>query len=207
MVTKNQGHRVTRLQRGAALVEFAITFMVFLIVVLGIIEFALVIYDASRLADATREATRYAIVNNPSCNIYGRLNGYNNTQCSSSDGDIRLTCPNDSGTELVIQDCDDPAAPECMMVALMDRMMLRTEYSILADDQGQIRISYTCANTGDPQLPNSVPVVTVAAENIQHPMLFTSIFGFYSDDGNSIGPSITLPSFQTSRTGEDMFNR
>lgn len=207
MVTKAGAYKDTSHQLGAALVEFTVTFMVFLILILGIIEFALVVYDASRLAEATRAAARYAIVNTPACNIYGQPDAYNNAGCISDDSDVTLSCPGDPGTILTIVDCDHPATtPECKMVELMDQMMLRSNNSILADSVGQVRISYACAGTGDPQLPHYVPVVTVAAENILHPMMFASIFGFYSPGSNGIGRTITLPNFSTTRTGEDMYS-
>jgi hypothetical protein len=210
LATNYQSRYATSKQRGAALVEFTITFMVFLIVILGIIEFALVIYDASRLAEATRAAARYAIVNTPACNIYGKASGSFDSGCISADGDIALACganPNDSVT-LSISDCGgSTTTPEgCMMVRVMDQMMLRLDNSIVADGAGEVSITYSCSGTGDPQLPNYVPVVTVAAENIQHPMMFTSIFGFYSPGGSGLGSSITLPRFETTRTGEDMYS-
>lgn len=196
-------------QSGAALVEFTMTFMVFLILILAIIEFSLVVYDASRLAEATRAATRFAIVNTPSCNILGKrdengiLLANASPRCPATS---QLACTGDT-VEVVVNDCEVPATtPECKMVALMDQMMLRSNNSILADSAGQVRIIYACSSVGDPDF-SVVPVVTVAAENIQHPMMFSSIFGFYTPGGSGIGKTITLPKFETTRTGEDMFNR
>ncbi|MCW8917684.1 MAG: pilus assembly protein [Gammaproteobacteria bacterium] len=195
-------------QQGAALVEFTLTFMVFLILILAIIEFSLVVYDASRLAEATRAATRLAIVSTPSCNILGKKdeNGILLPNASTRCPDpSQLACTGDT-VELVVSNCEDPATtPECKMVALMDQMMLRGNNSILADSVGQVRITYACSSVGDPAA-SVVPMVTVAAENIQHPMMFASIFGFYSPGGSGIGRTITLPRFETTRTGEDMYS-
>jgi len=172
--------------------------MVFFVLILAIIEFSLVVYDASRLAEATRAAARYAIVNDPACDIFGKGTGV-----TCPDGP--LTCPGDD-ISLSIQDCDAASTdPECKMVQLMDQMMLRSsDYSVLSGD-GQVKITYACSPTGDPALPNFVPVVTVEAIDVRHPMMFSSILGFYSTDGNSFGSSITLPSFSTSRTGAAMY--
>lgn len=52
-------------QRGAATVESAIIIVVFLMLVMGIIEFALLIFNASSLVEATRAGARYLIVNDP----------------------------------------------------------------------------------------------------------------------------------------------
>lgn len=52
-------------QRGVATVETAIIIVVFLMLVMGIIEFALLIFNASSLVEATRSGSRYLIVNEP----------------------------------------------------------------------------------------------------------------------------------------------
>lgn len=52
-------------QQGAATVESAIIIVVFLMLVMGIIEFALLIFNASSLVEATRAGARYLIVNDP----------------------------------------------------------------------------------------------------------------------------------------------
>lgn len=185
-------------QRGTALVEFSIVFMVFFILILAIIEFSLVIYDASRLAEATRAAARYAIVSNPACDVFDKKTG---ETCDPGP----LTCPGDS-VSLSIEDCDtEPTAPKCKMVKLMDQMMLRSEENSILTGGGTVSITYSCSDVGDPGLPGFVPIITVAAENIPHPMMFSSILGFYSPDSNNFGSSITLPRFETSRTGEDMY--
>jgi hypothetical protein len=211
LATKLKANVGAQPQQGAALVEFTMTFMVFLILILGIIEFSLVVYDASRLAEATRAATRFAIVNNPSCNIFGKESDDSDAGCTPENHplDCSLVDPLDSDTidsvTIEISSCPSTATPRgCQMVALMDQMMLRSNNSILADGIGRVRITYACSGVGDPQL-FTAPVVTVAAENIQHPMMFAAIFGFYSPGGSGIGRTITLPKFETSRTAEDMY--
>ena len=51
-----------RRRRGAALVEFAVVLPVFMMVVLGIVEFGRAMMCAQLVTNATREATRLAIV-------------------------------------------------------------------------------------------------------------------------------------------------
>jgi len=51
--------------RGAAMVEMAIVISLFLVMVLGIIEFAMAFFDWSRTVEATRAGARYAIVHSP----------------------------------------------------------------------------------------------------------------------------------------------
>lgn len=209
MANKRRGNIDTQAQCGAALVEFTMTFMVFLIVILGIIEFSLVVYDASRLAEATRAAARFAIVNEPACDIFGKGTPQN-AACSPNPSVMTCRPPIPSGAvtsvSLKVDDCAlNSDATECRMVRLMDQMMLRShENSVLSGD-GAIIITYRCSDIGDPGLPGFVPMVTVEAENVLHPMMFASIFGFYSPGGSGIGRTITLPKFETTRSGEDMY--
>jgi hypothetical protein len=189
-------------------VEFAIVFMVFMILVLGIIEFSLVIFNASRLNEATRTGARFAIVNNPACNIFARAGAPQESGCPSN-STLDCTVNPIVSVTLNSSSCTFPApvsSPGCRMVEVMDQIMLRdsTTNSVLSGN-GKVSITYTCSQTGDPEIPRVVPVVTVSAEDIEHPMMFSSIFGFYSPDGEQIGPTITLPNFTTSRTGEDMY--
>jgi hypothetical protein len=88
----------------------------------------------------------------------------------------------------------------------MDQMMLRSDENSVLSGSGTVLITYRCSGVGDPAIPGFVPLVTVAAENVQHPMMFASIFGFYTPDGSGIGSSIVLPRFETTRTGEDMYS-
>ncbi|MCW8839395.1 MAG: pilus assembly protein [Gammaproteobacteria bacterium] len=57
--------RTMRRQQGAATVESAIILIIFLVLIMGIIEFALLIFNASSLVEATRAGARHLIVNEP----------------------------------------------------------------------------------------------------------------------------------------------
>ena len=187
-------HKPMKTQHGAALVEFAITFLIYLMLIFAIIEFALVIFNATRLSEGTRVGARYAIVNNPACDIFDKGSG---VACPGGP----LVCP-DGNVEVTVDSCAIPASsPECQMVEEMDRLMLRyssdaasyANRTILAGP-GKVVIAYSCSGVGDSLLPTSVPLITISAEDIQHNMML-------------FGTTITLPSFSTSRTGEDLFNR
>jgi Flp pilus assembly protein TadG len=49
-------------QRGASVVEFAIVLPVMLLVIFGVVEFSLVMYDKAVVTNASREAARYGVV-------------------------------------------------------------------------------------------------------------------------------------------------
>ena len=52
----------TRGQRGAAMIEFALVLPVLLIVLLGTVEFSLLLYDKAMITNASREGARLGIV-------------------------------------------------------------------------------------------------------------------------------------------------
>ena len=191
-----------RSQGGAAMVEFAITFLIYLLLIFAIIEFALVIFNATRLAEGTRVGARYAIVNDPACDILNRGSG---PACTNAvEGHSRGYC--DGMVGVVIDSCEIPAtSPECMMVEEMDRLMMRysgdaaayENRSILAGE-GQVYICYELSGVGDPDGPYDVYNVTIAPDNIQHYILFLGMIG--------VDSTINLPSFATTRTAEDLYS-
>jgi Flp pilus assembly protein TadG len=56
------GRRSLRSERGQDLVEFALVFPILILLILGIIEFAILILDYNTVSNAAREGARYAIV-------------------------------------------------------------------------------------------------------------------------------------------------
>jgi len=56
------GYRLRRSQRGAALVEFALILPCLLLLLFGIIEFSIALYDKAVITNASREAARAGIV-------------------------------------------------------------------------------------------------------------------------------------------------
>lgn len=52
----------SRVRRGVAAVEFALVLPIFLLVVFGLIEFSLILYDKAVITNASREAARAGVV-------------------------------------------------------------------------------------------------------------------------------------------------
>jgi Flp pilus assembly protein TadG len=71
---------------GSGLVEFAIVFLMFMAMILGIIDFGRALYTYHFLSNVTREATRWAAVNGLTCNSDGSCDGlgYMNTNPASA---------------------------------------------------------------------------------------------------------------------------
>lgn len=85
--------RRTRGEAGAALVETALSMLVMLIFVFGVIEASMAVYSFHYLSNAAHEATRYAVVRGgswtSSCDGSGQAgSGYGSSQCTASQQDI-----------------------------------------------------------------------------------------------------------------------
>lgn len=175
--------------------EFAFTFIIFLILVMGIIEFAMAIFNWSRMVEATRAGARYAITSDPACNIGNRPDisqscdggAYLSPTCNPGGGGVAP----DTAT-LTISSCSDYSTPACKIVEQMQRY---TPY--ILSGGSTVTISYTCSNTGDPAITNPVPLVTVEADNVPYSFMLPNLLG--------IQASVTMPSFETTRIGEDLY--
>lgn len=67
-------------QRGTTLVEFAVIVTVFILMVVGAIDFARVLYTYHYVSDAARDATRYAMVRGHSCSGFSDCPDVTQTQ-------------------------------------------------------------------------------------------------------------------------------
>jgi len=137
-----------RKQAGAALVETAIVISLFLLLVFGIIEFSLAIFDWSRAVEATRAGVRFAIGNDPVCDISG------------------LSCP--GGSPVV---CATPAA-DAPIVTVMRRTMSRIEP---ANVTVTYACSTAGFRKRPEQMP--IPAVTVGTSGIQHDLVIWGLLG------------------------------
>ncbi len=78
-----RGLRRARGEEGAAIVETALSLIILLTVVFGIMEICLALYSYHFISDAAQEGARYAIVRGSSCN------GGFSTACPASAADIQ----------------------------------------------------------------------------------------------------------------------
>ena len=81
----------SRQQGGTALVEFAIVLMVFCALVFAIIEFAMATFNWSRMVQATHAGARYAITNDPACDVFDYREDESYLP-SCDDGSLADTC-------------------------------------------------------------------------------------------------------------------
>jgi Flp pilus assembly protein TadG len=79
---------------GSGLVEYAIVFVLFITMILGIIDFGRALYTYHFLSNVTRDATRWAAVNGSTCGNDSSCNGtgyMNNGAVSQSDVQTYIT--------------------------------------------------------------------------------------------------------------------
>jgi Flp pilus assembly protein TadG len=69
------GLRRLKQERGGALVEYALVFMLLMTMLLGIVDFCRALYAYHFVSNMAREATRWAIVNGADCGADGSCNG------------------------------------------------------------------------------------------------------------------------------------
>lgn len=180
-------HPSVRGQAGATMVEFAITVSLFLLLVLGLMEFTLLVLDISRANEVTRQLSRTAIVSDPVCDIFdgscpGAVSGL-----ACPDGDPVVVSLDQFNTNNCRADATDTP---CRMLNAAQALLPTVQAS-------QVEITYACSGTGFADRPRAIPLVTVALRGLERPFLFAGFLGL--DRG------IEIPGFAITRTGEDLY--
>lgn len=180
MVNKNPDHR----QCGAAMVEFSITVLIFLMLVFAIFEFSLLMMNVARTNEVTRDLARIAIVHDPVCDIF-------NGGCPSGG----LVCPGGAEVSLRLDEVDTscgntPETTGCLMLTAAQRQ-------ISAIEARQVQVVYACSAAGAENRPQLIPLVTVGLSDVRYSLIMPGILGLSTE--------ITMPDFDTSRLGEDMY--
>lgn len=141
-------------QRGASMVEMTIVILLFLTLIFAIFEFALAIFYASRLSEATRAGARYAIVTNPS------LSGISEMSCSELDASGFSQCDAASCSEIVEQ---------------MSK--------VVSVNPANVYIRYQCSQTGFSgaagysEANQEVYSVTVKLQGVQYALIMPGVLG------------------------------
>ena len=164
-------------QDGAALVEFAVTISLFLVLVIGIMEFSLVIMNISRANEATRQLSRIAIVSSP-------LPG------------VALTCPDDPP---VVVDLGMIGVGGCGtdLTSTKCRMYNTAQSFLPGINADQIEVTYACSLAGFDLRPETIPFITVAITDFTHQFAMGAFLG--------INATLNIPDFEITRTGEDLY--
>ena len=141
--------RVTR-ARGSTMVEMAIVINLFLILVFGIFEFALMIYKVSMIVEGTRAGARYVVVNDIVAN------------------DPAPDCP--GGGALEVSGVVGNASYD-ELVNVIDR------YVTIPDLANKVTVKYECSSTGFSDSYRDMYTVTTSIKNITYKPMFYGLLG------------------------------
>lgn len=137
-------------QRGAVMIEMALTFGLFMLVLLALFEFAILIFTWSKAVEATRFGSRYAVVSTPVTSLAG-LN------CSTVQK-VEVSCGSASCGALSDQ-----------MTALLPQL-----------NTSQIYVSYACSDAGYAGATGEYQVydVTVSIRGFNSTLAIPGMLGF-----------------------------
>ncbi len=143
-------------QRGAAMVEMAVTLPLFLALVFAIIEFSMAYFAWARINEAARDATRYLVVNDPLVDL----------------APPTLTCPGGS-IEIV---CTASTCAGLMTV------VGRVAPFVTPD---QVHVRYACSSAGNPDRPVEmiIPEITVELRDVEYEFIVPVLLGVTSPMG------------------------
>ncbi|MBE9556983.1 MAG: pilus assembly protein [Proteobacteria bacterium] len=161
---------------GAFIIEFAFAFPVLILLSFGLLEFSLVVFDYQRAAEATRQGTRFAILNNPIANTATVLEG-SVISCSRPNGAVECV----GGSPSATADAD--------FLALLAQM--QGIYPTLVAEN--ISIIYEGTDVGDVDSSGGIfPMVTLELLNVKHDMIIGDLIGI---------KTINFPPFTTTVLG------
>lgn len=180
-------------QGGAALVEFAIVFLIYTALVFAIIEFAMATFNWSRMVQATQAGARYAITNDTACDVFDYRDEAFIPNCDNGSLDDFCTAGEEVQREISSSECS--AGTNDSGCKIVEEMQRYSPYVLTGDSTVTVR--YTCTETGDPDISlRSIPLVTVRADNVPYHFMMPGLL--------NIDATVIMPSFETTRVGEDL---
>lgn len=162
--------------RGESVIGFALVAPILILLSLGILEFALVIFDYHRAGEATRRAARLAAINAPIANVSGFSAG-SSIECGSSGGTV--SC----------------AGAAVANAGVFDTIVGGVQAVLPGVTAANLVVRYSDSGIGDPTTPGGIiPLVSVRLNGVEHPFLF--IGGF-----PGMPSAVTFPPFVTNQLG------
>ncbi|HKJ72314.1 MAG TPA: TadE family protein [Gammaproteobacteria bacterium] len=135
-------------EAGAATVELAVGLLVFLMLILGVVEFGYALFDWARVAEATRAGARTAIVSDPDTDLSSLYTG-----------------------------CDDPTPPAPVEAEPSDRVFATMQRIFPRLERDQVLVTYACSGTGAEERPRPILTVTVETQGVLHTLITPQLLG------------------------------
>lgn len=133
------------------MVELAVGLMVFVVLIMGVVEFGYALFNWARMAEATRAGVRTAIVNDPEPN--------------ADLSTLYAECPDGAPAPVEV-----PADPGSAVFNTMQRIFPPLE-------TGEVWVTYACSGAGFAQRPQPIMAVTVEARGVQHDLIAPQLLG------------------------------
>ena len=199
-----------RRSEGAAAIEFALVCIPLLLITIGIMEFAFALFQWNAAEKATQMGVRMAVVSTP---MVAGLNTFDGTGGGKTAGEEPpATFMATSGTPIVCNDsgnlgnCTGGIAGITGFDAaghtrIVDRM--RLIFPRIAAEN--VAVEYFFMDLGFVGRPcGPVPSVTVRLQNLTIDFIVIDSLLSLVAGGGGLGPSMAMPSFTATMTGEDL---
>ena len=195
-----QGHsglRLRRGRRGTSSVEFAAVVLLFLVLVLGIADFARALWQWNLAARATQIGVRTAAVHDPAALNVRRLDG---TLAAAVGEAVPAAALDPNPTVCTRDGCGaglaalDPALLDAAAFARIVERMRATHRRI---DAAKVIVEYRHVGlglAGNPEGPDIDPLITVRLRDLSFEFLAIGFLGL---------PAIALPDFRATLSAED----
>ena len=195
-----QGHKQhdsNRGRRGTSSVEFAAVIVLFLVLVLGLADFARALWQWNLAARATQVGVRTAAVHDPAALNVRRLDG---TQTAAIGEPVPAGALTPNPTICTREGCG--AALSALDPALLDaaafaRIVARMRAYDRRIDAGRVILEYRHVGlglAGNPEGPDIDPLITVRLSGLRFAFLGLGFLGL---------PAVALPDFRATLSAED----
>lgn len=134
------------------MIEMALTLPLMLLIILGIVEFSLLIFTWTKGVEATRAGVRYASVSTPVTDLSG------------------LDCSDGSTSTHIEADCESADCTD--LITQIQKVMPEV-------DAENIHLVYECSRTGNPDRPLDMktPEIRLSIQDLTYEFIFPQIIG------------------------------
>ncbi|MCZ6742066.1 MAG: TadE/TadG family type IV pilus assembly protein [Alphaproteobacteria bacterium] len=206
-----------RRSEGAAAIEFALVCIPLLLITIGIMEFAFALFQWNAAEKATQMGVRQAVVSTPvvsDVSVVNRLNTFDGTAGGKDPGaeppadfvvagKARIVCTGDgtSGNCTNVLASIDDSYNKDAHTRIVNRM--RLIFPRIAAEN--VSVEYLFMELGFAGRPcGPVPSVTVRLQNMNFDFIVIDSLLTLVAGGSGLGPSMAMPSFTATMTGEDL---
>ncbi len=202
-----------RRSEGAAAIEFALVCIPLLLITIGIMEFAFALFQWNAAEKATQMGVRMAVVSTP---VAGGLNTFDGTGGGTSPGEeppadfvntanAPIVCTGNGASGSCTNAAASGTYTGTYQGAVHTRIVNRMRLIFPRIAASNVAVEYYFTGLGFVGRPcGPVPSVTVRLQNLTFDFIvIDSLLTLVAGEGG-LGPSMAMPSFTATMTGEDL---